>query len=112
MSRSFLDDFDDDELDSDDNWATSNTPASGGDDDQFDQLRRRSARVGSAFDDMAEEDVDQDAMPTSSQREPSPQPAMASSGRFTASQRLVLILLMLLNVLVIGWGVLLLMQWL
>ena len=64
--------------------------------DQFDMLRQKSARAGSAFDDMSEEDPFQDNSP------------MFSLQSLTSSQRTILVVLLLLNVLVIGTALVLL----
>jgi hypothetical protein len=64
--------------------------------DQFDMLRQKSARAGSAFDDMSEEDPFQDNT------------SMFSLENLTASQRTILVVLLLLNVLVIGTALVLL----
>lgn len=64
--------------------------------DQFDMLRQKSARAGSAFDDISEEDPFQDNSP------------MFSLQGLTSSQRTILVVLLLLNVLVIGTALVLL----
>jgi hypothetical protein len=64
-------------------------------DDDFDQLRRKSARTGAAYDEMALEDDDSGNISLSHLRPP---------------QRLILAILLLLNVIVIIVGVLLLLN--
>jgi hypothetical protein len=63
--------------------------------DDFDQLRRKSARTGAAYDEMALEDDDNGNI---------------SLSHLTPPQRLVLAVLLLLNVIVITVGVLLLLN--
>jgi hypothetical protein len=63
--------------------------------DDFDQLRRKSARTGAAYDEMALEDDDSGNI---------------SLSHLTPPQRLVLAILLLLNVIVITVGVLLLLN--
>jgi hypothetical protein len=64
-------------------------------DDDFDQLRRKSARTGAAYDEMALEDDDSGNI---------------SLSHLTPPQRLILAILLLLNVIVITVGVLLLLN--
>lgn len=64
--------------------------------DQFDVLRQKSARAGSAFDDISEEDPFQDNSPSFSLQ------------HLTSSQRMILVVLLVLNVLVIGTALVLL----
>lgn len=66
--------------------------------DQFDMLRQKSARAGSAFDDMTEEDPFGGNQASSS----------FSLQGLTSSQRMILAVLVLLNVIVIGVAVVLL----
>ena len=65
-----------------------------GDDDQFEQLRRKSARSGSMYDDM-ESDGDGQSSGGSS----------FAWSSFSSGQRLVLALLIVLDMLAIGFGV-------
>ena len=98
MQDDFFDDLDlDDE--EDDFEATPDWMAFDNDDldepdegDQFDMLRQKSARAGSAFDDMAEEDPFGSNQGSSS----------FSLAGLTSSQRMILAVLVLLNVVVIG----------
>lgn len=76
-----------------DDFATDEDDAFGEDGDDFDQLRRKSARTGSAFDDM---ELDDDTASES-----------ISLSHLTPSQRVVLAVLLLLNVVVIVVGILL-----
>ncbi len=68
-----------------------------GDDDQFEQLRRQSARSGSMYDDM-ESDGDGESSGGSA----------FSWGSFSSGQRLVLAFLIVLDILAIGFGVMVL----
>lgn len=90
MSR--FTDFDDDEYEEDPNADEM---------DEFDQLRRRNVRTGSAFDDLEAEDAGRQTAVSSSS-------ATSSSfalGNFSPGQRLVLALLVLLDILAVGFGV-------
>jgi hypothetical protein len=80
--------FDDDEFGSDPMF----TNASG---DEFDQLRRKSARGDGTNDDLAVEDV---AKPSSSGNS-------FSWSSFSAGQRVILLVLAILNILMIGFGI-------
>ena len=64
--------------------------------DEFDVLRQKSARAGSAFDDISEEDPFRDSSSSFSLQD------------LTSSQRMILAVLLLLNVLVIGTALVLL----
>ena len=64
--------------------------------DEFDRLRQKSARAGSAFDDIAEEDPFQEEQGSSFLQ------------NLTPSQRTILAVLVLLNVIVIGVALVLL----
>jgi hypothetical protein len=67
-----------------------------GGDDAFDQLRRKSARTGAMHDEMAE---DEEFFESSSS-------LSFSLGNFTPTQRLILAVLILLDVLAVGFGLL------
>lgn len=68
--------------------------------DEFDQLRHHSARAGSTYDDMElEHDQEEDPFAENG-RSP------FSLGNFTPTQRLILALLVVLDILAIGFGVL------
>jgi hypothetical protein len=64
--------------------------------DEFDMLRQKSARAGSAFEDMSEEDPFRDNS------------SSFSLQGLTSSQRMILAVLLLLNVLIIGTALVLL----
>jgi hypothetical protein len=66
------------------------------DEDDIDRLRRRTVRTGAAYDDMS---ADETAVVMSTQSG-----GLISS--FTPAQRLILAILLLLNIIVIGLGVL------
>ena len=68
-----------------------------GDDDQFEQLRRKSARSGSMYDDMESDNEGQSSDGSS-----------FSWSSFSSGQRLVLALLIVLDILAIGFGVMVL----
>lgn len=90
MSR--FTDFDDDEYEEDPNADEM---------DEFDQLRRRNVRTGSAFDDLEAEDSGRQTAVTS----PSATSSSFALGNFSPGQRLVLALLVLLDILAVGFGV-------
>lgn len=71
--------------------------------DEFDQLRRRSVRTGSAFDELESED---EGRSTSSATAVSPTSSSFSMSNFSPGQRLILVLLVLLDILAITAGVL------
>ena len=105
MQDDFFDDLDLEDEDDDDGFEeTPDWMAFGDDDleegeesDEFDVLRQKSARAGSAFDDIAEEDPFQETESSS-----------FSLQDLSPSQRMILAVLVLLNVVVIGIGVVLL----
>lgn len=66
-------------------------------DDEFDKLRRKSARAGTMFDDM---ETDSEFAATESGA------SAFSLSNFSTGQRLILALLLLLDVLMIGFGIL------
>lgn len=93
--RNFDDDFDDDLPE----WIGDTEPedeveAGFGEEDDFDQLRRKSARASATYDDIEMDDVDDE-------REG------LSLSHLSPPQRLVLAVLLLLNVIVITVGILL-----
>lgn len=67
-----------------------------GGDDPFDQLRRKSARSGAMHDEMAEDDEFFESSSSLS----------FSLSNFTPTQRLILAVLILLDVLAVGFGLL------
>ena len=101
----FFSDLDDSPEDDLPDWVQDLSPLEEDDseDDAFDQLRQKSARAGSAFDglDEGEEEMDEPA--------PSGNRSSMLSG-LTPGQRLILILLVFLNVIVIGIGLLAFLQ--
>ena len=93
--------FDDDSFDDTPDWLLDEeeTPASDegtevGDDDEFEQLRQKSARSGSMYDEMETEGDGQSGSGSS-----------FSWSSFSSGQRLVLALLVVLDILAIGFGV-------
>jgi hypothetical protein len=101
MEDNFFDDleFDDeeDELEETPDWmAFDEEPEGEGEVDQFDILRQKSARAGSAFDEISEEDPFHDNS------------SSFSLQGLTSSQRMILAVLLILNVLVIGTALVLL----
>ncbi len=102
MSNDFSS-FSDDAFDENPDWLadddfTSSQPVIEGGDDEFDQLRRKSARTGSMQDDM--EAAEPAAEATTNK-------AFAWSS-FTPGQRLVLALLVVLDIIAIAFGVMVL----
>lgn len=98
MANDFMRDFrdDDDELEADGpDWTQAIEEPAGEEDDEFERLRRRTVRAGAAFDEMS---LDESAASSSTGGG-----LMAS---FTPAQRLILAVLVLLNIIVIGLGVL------
>lgn len=90
--------FDDDSFDDTPDWLMDEeeTPSDGGaDDDQFEQLRQKSARSGSMYDDMETDGEGQSSGGSS-----------FSWSSFSSGQRLVLALLIVMDILAIGFGVL------
>jgi len=79
--------------DEDDTLTASADAESAGDDDQFEQLRRKSARSGSMYDDMESDGAGQASSSSS-----------FSWSSFSSGQRLVLALLIVLDILAIGFG--------
>ncbi len=71
--------------------------------DEFDQLRRRSVRTGSAFDELESEDAGRSSEGTTAV---SPTSSSFSMRNFSPGQRLILVLLVLLDILAIMAGVL------
>lgn len=68
--------------------------------DEFDQLRHHSARSGSTFDEMeTEPEPEEDPFAENGR-------SRFSLGNFTSTQRLILALLVVLDILAIGFGVL------
>ena len=102
MQDDFFDDLDlddDDELEETPDWMDFGTNEVSDDEpDEFDRLRQKSARAGSAFDEMTEEDPFRGNESRSS----------FSLQGLTPSQRTILAVLVLLNVIVIGAAVVLL----
>jgi hypothetical protein len=96
--------YDDPELEDEDegleetpDWmALNEEPEGDAEVDEFDMLRQKSARAGSAFDDISEEDPFRDNS------------SSFSLQGLTSSQRMILAVLLLLNVLVIGTALVLL----
>lgn len=91
--------FDDDSFDDTPDWLIDEeedtaSGAGGNDDDQFEQLRQKSARSGSMYDEMEADGA-----------EPSSGSSFAWSS-FSSGQRLVLALLIVLDIVAIGFGVL------
>jgi hypothetical protein len=68
-------------------------------DDEFEQLRRKSARTGSSFDDM-DTSVDDEFRPDEG--------SGFSLNNFTTSQKLVLLALLMIDIVAVGFGLLLL----
>lgn len=100
MENDDFDSFFDDDFDANETSSETISSSRVDDDDlDFDQLRRQSARTGAAYDDMDMDDGEFLA------EEPA-----ASSGfslsNFTPGQRLILAVLVLLDILAIGFGVL------
>ena len=92
-----LDDIEEDDLEETPDWmAFGDDPEEDEESDEFDMLRQKSARAGSAFDDIAEEDPFQEEQSSSFLE------------ALTPSQRTILAVLVLLNVLVIGTALVLL----
>jgi hypothetical protein len=90
--------FDDDSFDDTPDWLIDeeDTPSAGvSDDDQFEQLRQKSARSGSMYDEM-ETDTEGQSSGSSS----------FSWKNFSSGQRVVLALLIVMDILAIGFGVL------
>ena len=94
-----LDDDDDDELEETPDWMSFGDELEEAEEesDEFDRLRQKSARAGSAFDEIAEEDAFSEDSDSS-----------FSLDNLTPSQRTILAVLVLLNVIVIGVAVVLL----
>jgi hypothetical protein len=91
--------FDDDSFDETPDWLVDDddTPSAAGtdyDDDQFEQLRQKSARSGSMYDDMEADGAGQSSN------------SSFSWSSFSSGQRLVLALLIVLDIVAIGFGVL------
>jgi hypothetical protein len=90
-------DDEDEDLEETPDWmALDEEPAEEEEVDEFDMLRQKSARAGSAFEDMSEEDPFRDNS------------SSFSLQGLTSSQRMILAVLLLLNVLVIGTALVLL----
>jgi hypothetical protein len=90
-------DDEDEDLEETPDWmALDEEPAEEEEVDEFDMLRQKSARAGSSFEDMSEEDPFQDNS------------SSFSLQGLTSSQRMILAVLLLLNVLVIGTALVLL----
>lgn len=90
--------FDDDSFDDTPDWLMDedDTPSDGGsEDDQFEQLRQKSARSGSMYDEMETDGEGQSSGSSS-----------FSWSSFSSGQRVVLALLIVLDILAIGFGVL------
>ena len=68
-------------------------------DDEFDQLRRKSARTGSTYDDMDMSADDEFGSDSGSG---------FSLSNFTTSQKLILLALLMLDIVAVGFGVLVL----
>ena len=91
--------FDDDSFDETPDWLiddddTASAPILGDDDDEFEQLRQKSARSGSMYDDMEADGAGQSSG------------SSFSWSSFSSGQRLVLALLIVLDIVAIGFGVL------
>ncbi|MBE2221046.1 MAG: hypothetical protein IAF02_05870 [Anaerolineae bacterium] len=93
--------FDDDSFDDTPDWLLDgeegqapNTGAAVDNDDEFEQLRQKSARSGSMYDDMETDNQGQSSG------------SSFSWSSFSSGQRLVLALLIVLDILAIGFGVL------
>jgi len=93
--------FDDDSFDDTPDWLiddeedTSSAAEMGDDDDQFEQLRQKSARSGSMYDEMEADGAGQSGGGSS-----------FSWSSFSSGQRLVLALLIVIDIIAIGFGVL------
>ena len=91
--------FDDDSFDDTPDWLMDeeDAPSDGGsdDDDQFEQLRQKSARSGSMYDEMETDGEGQNGGGSS-----------FSWSNFSSGQRVVLALLIVVDILAIGFGVL------
>lgn len=97
MQDDFFDDLElndeDDDLEATPDWMSFDDEAEVEDEgDQFDMLRQKSARAGSAFDAMSEEDAFGGNQGSSS----------FSLAGLTPAQRMILAVLVLLNVVIIG----------
>lgn len=96
--------FDDDSFDDTPDWllddegegVASDTVAEVDDDDEFEQLRQKSARSGSMYEEMEADNQGQSGS------------SSFSWSSFSSGQRLVLALLIVLDILAIGFGVLVL----
>jgi hypothetical protein len=91
--------FDDDSFDETPDWLVDDDDAASAtgtdyDDDQFEQLRQKSARSGSMYDDMEADGAAQSGG------------SSFSWSNFSSGQRLVLALLIVLDIVAIGFGVL------
>lgn len=91
--------FDDDSFDETPDWLiddddTASGAILGDDDDEFEQLRQKSARSGSMYDDMEADEARQSGG------------SSFSWSSFSSGQRLVLALLIVLDIVAIGFGVL------
>lgn len=74
-------------------------------DEEFEQLRHQSARTGSTYEEM-EMDMDEDEF---DEFEDDGSSSRFSLGNFTSTQRLILAILVFLDILAIGFGVLVVM---
>ncbi len=92
-------DLQDDEFNLDDPDFSSDFPSTSSpdDSDQFDQLRRSSARSETMFDDFSEEEL---------QEESGGSESGFSMSNFTPIQRIILAVLVVLNIMMIGFGLL------
>ncbi len=91
--------FDNDSFDETPDWLVDDDDAapgtgSGDDDDQFEQLRQKSARSGSMYDDMEADGAGQSGG------------SSFSWSSFSSGQRLILALLIVIDIVAIGFGVL------
>mgnify|MGYP001794464774 CR=1 FL=1 len=88
----------DDDLDDSPSWIEETTE----EDDAFDAIRRRQARASSAMDGL-EDDFDDETLQTGTSRS-----SGGGLGSKSAGQRLILVLLLILNIAALAFGILVL----